>query len=103
MNLYRNVVYDTIMFIMGIFIGGIMDYNFTSLFIIDNTIRHIAIIGLLQVIINAMIMQTVKLITQENIGLFTLGLLTTQKLFIKKLFNYKSKVLQEKEKNNEDN
>lgn len=102
-NLYQNVVYDTIMFILGIFIGGIMDYNFTSIFVVNNTILHIGIIGILQIVINAMIMQTVMLITQKNVGLFSLGLLTSQKFFIKKLFNYKSKVLEKKEKDNEDN
>lgn len=91
---FSKVLYNTFMFMLGIIIGSILDYNFNYILKRNHTISF----GIVQIIINATILELVHYFTNSYPGLFALGLFTNQHLFIKKLFDYKPKIFKKKNK-----
>jgi hypothetical protein len=86
-----HVVSDTCMFLFGTCIGIIINKFFLYIenslqFHIRNERHEYLIIGVFQVLIDAFCIQYVKYKIQ-NIGLFVLGLLSSQSLLIKKCYN----------------
>ena len=100
-QLVNDIMHDTIMFLTGIIIGGILDLHFANLVVNIDSRKYYIMMGFIQILVNALILQSVKQIVNGNTGLFFLGLMSVQKLYIRKLFNYKSKVLQKKEQQKE--
>lgn len=71
---------DTCMFILGACFSVVLDYIFSRY----KQHHEIIVMGLVQIICNAYIIKYVNNKVQ-NIGLFTLGILTFQSLLVKKL------------------
>lgn len=82
----QNAISDTCMFFLGACIGIIVNYLFVmivSTYDINDR-RHFFWIGMVQVLLDAHIIQYIKS-KISNIGLFTLGLLAPQSLVIKRV------------------
>lgn len=80
-----TVLSDTCMFCLGSCIGIVLNYFFEN-YVLTYQIEkrmHIFSIGILQIMMNALVIHVVRL-KLENMGLFTLGLLTFQSLIVKK-------------------
>lgn len=81
----NNAISDTCLFLFGMCIGIIFDYTFKNC--VDwygaTTRRQYFSIGILQILANAAIIRYVRQ-RIKNTGLFTLGLLSSQSLVIKK-------------------
>jgi hypothetical protein len=100
MKLYNDAMYDILMFMLGIMLGSAVDYSFVQMIKLFDHKVHVGVVGLLQVFVISVILQTIKLMSNNNLGLFSLGFLVNQTLFIKRLFDYKTQVLKEKEQDN---
>jgi hypothetical protein len=84
-ELTQGSIHDIQMFLAGIFIGLIIEFIFNKIYIRFASSKIIIFFaGLIQLILNAMILRIVKKITTEQ-GLFSLGLFTPQLLIITKL------------------
>jgi hypothetical protein len=76
------------MFLIGTIVGTIINYNTEyALETIENSTRNVFIVGILQIILNAIILNSIRKQTSDSIGLFSLGLFTSQELVIKTLYD----------------
>lgn len=85
----KSAISDTCLFVVGAIIGIIIDINIESIhkyitnFLSDT--NNLICIGLLQLLINAMVIQFFRE-QFPKMGFFTMGLLSYQSLYIKKLY-----------------
>ena len=82
----NNAISDTLMFFLGMSIGISFNYIFNEYVVKHATKRqHFFSIGIIQILANAMVIRFIRG-RVKSIGLFTLGLLTSQSLVIKKCY-----------------
>ena len=80
-----NSISDTCMFFFGVCVGLPLNYIFSYIDYYLDEKHERFLIGFLQILLVAYIIRCVKYKT-SNIGLFSLGVLSTQMLIIKKTF-----------------
>jgi uncharacterized membrane protein len=82
-----TAISDTCMFFFGMCIGISFNYVFQSIVNLYNITkrRHLFPLGIVQILLNALVIRYVREHVQ-NIGLFTLGILSSQSLLIKKCY-----------------
>lgn len=91
-EIYQTALSNTSMFILGVFFGAALNITFDSIYqYFDPTQeskRYIFIFGMLQIFTNALVIKLTTEKINEQLGLFSLGLLSAQKLIIKQLYDF---------------
>lgn len=89
-EIYYNAFSNTGMFVLGVTFGMITDILFDTIHeTIDSTremTRYIITVGLLQIFWNSLIILFMSTKFKNQMGMFSLGLLSAQTLVIKKVY-----------------
>ena len=90
MSIIKDSVSETCLFLIGLLIGIVLDFNILYTYkYIDNkftSTTNIIIIGLLQLMLNAMIIQYINKYLNVNSSFLVMGLLSPQTFIVKKLY-----------------
>jgi len=91
-EIYSTAFSNTTMFVFGVVFGVVVNIVFDTVHeYVDPTKdlkRYLFLFGMLQIFVNAVIVKIVSDQTNQQLGLFSLGLLSSQKLIIKRIYEF---------------